>query len=141
MIALLVALTLALAPPDERLDDPALEARAEAITEGLRCLVCEGQGVNDSNAEFARDVRVFVRERIAAGDTDEEIREALRVRFGDVIFQRPPLRPDTALLWFGPLLAAAIAAVALARRKKPAGAAGLSDRERARLEDLERETH
>lgn len=138
MKALLAAAVLALVPPEERLADPAAEARAMAITEGLRCLVCEGQGVNDSNAEFARDVRLFVRARIAEGDTDAEIHDALQVRFGDVIFQRPPLKPATLLLWFGPALAALAAAALLFRRRATAGGAdaGLSARERERLAEL-----
>ncbi len=138
MKALLVAAMLALVPPEERLDDPAAEARALEITEGLRCLVCDGQGVNDSNAEFARDVRLFVREQIADGASDAEVREALRGRFGDIIFQRPPLNPATWLLWFGPALAALGGAALLLRRRaiSTAADAGLSERERARLAEL-----
>ena len=140
-ILALTAVTVAFAaPPDERLDDPALEARAVALTEGLRCLVCEGQGVNDSNADFARDVRLFVRQRLVAGDTDEDVRAALRLRFGDQIFQRPPLRADTLLLWFGPPLAAlGLGALVLLGRRQAAAspaAAPLSDEEKARIDEI-----
>lgn len=144
---LAAALLAAFAPPDERLADPALEARAEVLTDGLRCLVCEGQGVNDSNAPFARDVRLFVRAEIAAGASDAEVREALKSRFGDQIFQRPPLNAATLVLWFGPALAGLAALAAFfavrgaAKAAAPASApAALTDEERARIAALLNET-
>ena len=141
MIAVFASLLLALAPPDERLDDPALEARAVEITNGLRCLVCEGQGVNDSNAGFAEDVRRFVRAEIANGASDAQVREALRIRFGDEIFQRPPFKASTLLLWLGPFIAAiAGAGVFLARTRETASVseAPLSEEERARIDTVMR---
>ncbi|HYC14743.1 MAG TPA: cytochrome c-type biogenesis protein [Stellaceae bacterium] len=106
--------------PGERLDDPALEARARAISAGLRCLVCQNQSLDDSNAELAHDLRVLIRERLKAGDSDEQVRQFLVRRYGEFILLKPPLEPETYLLWFGPfgvlLLGAAGVAFYLRRR-------------------------
>ena len=88
--------------PDETLADPALEARARALTAELRCVVCQNQSVDDSDAPLAKDIRVLVRERIMAGDTDEEVIDYIVARYGRFVLLNPPLSGDTVLLWFGP---------------------------------------
>lgn len=90
--------------PDEMLQDKALEARARALTAELRCVVCQNESVDDSNAPLAKDIRVLVRERILAGDSDEEIRDYIVARYGEYVLLRPPLSANTILLWFGPVL-------------------------------------
>lgn len=90
--------------PDEVLDDPALEARAREISKDLRCLVCQNQSIDDSNADLARDLRVVVRERLVAGDTDEEIRYYVVERYGDYVLLTPPFNAATFMLWVGPVI-------------------------------------
>jgi len=87
---------------DEALQDPGLEARALTIHDELRCPVCQGQAISDSNAELARDLRRIVRERIAAGDSDGAVFDYLTDRYGDFILLRPPVKPTNYVLWFGP---------------------------------------
>ncbi|WP_102957782.1 cytochrome c-type biogenesis protein [Mangrovicella endophytica] len=105
--------------PDEVLADPALEARARALSAGLRCLVCQNQSIDDSNADLARDLRLLVRQRLAAGDTDEQVIAYLVDRYGDFVLLRPPLQWDTMLLWAAPaaILLAGVAAAWLATRR------------------------
>jgi cytochrome c-type biogenesis protein CcmH len=150
MRALLAALLLALSlgpafavEPEEMLDDPALEARARDISKELRCLVCQNQSIDDSNAGLARDLRVLVRERLTAGDSNEEAMRYIVDRYGDFVLLRPPVRPGTYALWFGPALLFAVAGLGLLvyfrrRRTALAGAAPppLTEDERARLEKL-----
>jgi cytochrome c-type biogenesis protein CcmH len=88
--------------PDEVLPDPAQEARARTITKELRCVVCQNQSVDDSDAPLAKDVRILVRERIAAGESDEAVRAYIVERYGQYVLLRPPLGVDTALIWIGP---------------------------------------
>lgn len=108
LIALLFATAAHAVEPDEILQDPALEARARALTQELRCVVCQNQSVDDSDAPLAKDIRVLVRERIKAGDTDDEVRAYLVARYGKFVLLRPPLEGDTVLLWFGPLILVAL---------------------------------
>ena len=89
---------------NEQLPDPAQEARAKALMEELRCLVCQGQSIADSNAELAGDMRALVRQRIAAGESPEQIRAWLIERYGDWVSYRPPVEPLTGPLWAAPLL-------------------------------------
>ena len=89
--------------PSERLADPALEARARALSLELRCQVCQNQSIDDSNAPLAADLRRLVRERLVAGDSDAGVLDYVVRRYGDYVLLRPPMREDTALLWFGPL--------------------------------------
>ena len=90
--------------PDEILSDAKLEARARAISAGLRCLVCQNQSIDDSNAPLAHDLRVLVRERVAAGDSNKQAIDYIVQRYGNFVLLKPPLQMDTVLLWFGPLL-------------------------------------
>ena len=91
--------------PDEVLDDPVLEARARELSAGLRCLVCQNQSIDDSDAPLAKDLRVLVRERLKAGDSNDEIIDFVVSRYGDFVLLKPPFTPHTWLLWFAtPLL-------------------------------------
>jgi cytochrome c-type biogenesis protein CcmH len=90
--------------PNERLKNPALESRAREISKDLRCLVCQGQAIDDSNADLAKDLRLLVRQRLLAGDTDEEVRQFLKNRYGDFILLDPPVEGKTLLLWLTPAL-------------------------------------
>ena len=101
--------------PDEMLPDPALEARARAVGEELRCLVCRNQSIEDSEADLAHDLRVLVRQRITAGDSDVQILAYIRSRYGDFVLLRPPLTIGTALLWGGPALILMLGCIAVAR--------------------------
>lgn len=126
--------------PDEMLADPVQEARARAVGQELRCLVCQNQSIDDSNAPLARDLRVLVRERIKAGDSDAQVMEFVVARYGDYVRLRPPIRIETYLLWFGPGLVLAIAVgallLALRRRRSAPRTAPLDADERARLDKI-----
>jgi len=139
----LVALPGLAVQPDEMLADPTLEARAREISKDLRCLVCQNQSIDDSNAELARDLRLLVRERLVAGDTDEEVVDHIVARYGDYVLLDPPMKSSTWLLWFGPAvflaLASVGAAVVLRRRASTAAPAPLSEAERKRVAQLLRE--
>ena len=89
--------------PDEQLADPKLEARAREVSRELRCVVCQNQSIDDSDATLARDLRILLRERIAAGDTDEQAKAYIAARYGSFVLLKPPMKPDTLALWFGPL--------------------------------------
>jgi len=90
--------------PDEELADPALEARARDISSHLRCVVCQNQSIDDSTAPLARDLRLIIRERLAAGDSNDQVIAFVVERYGDFVLLRPPFQEDTYLLWFGPFL-------------------------------------
>jgi cytochrome c-type biogenesis protein CcmH len=127
--------------PDEVLADPALEARARAISSELRCMVCQNQSIDDSDAPLARDLRILVRERLKTGDTDNAIRTFLTARYGDFILLKPPLKFETAPLWVGPglilLLGGLVIFVRRSRRDKPAATdAELTANERAELASI-----
>jgi cytochrome c-type biogenesis protein CcmH len=99
--------------PDEILADSKLEARARGISVGLRCLVCQNQSIDDSNSELARDLRLLVRERLKAGDSDVQVRDFLVRRYGNFILLKPPFDSETALLWGTPALLFAVGVIAL----------------------------
>jgi cytochrome c-type biogenesis protein CcmH len=125
--------------PDEILPDAKLEERARNISADLRCLVCQNQSIDDSDASLAKDLRLLVRERLKAGDSDPQVKEFLVARYGNFILLKPPFEWDTLLLWLSPfaILGLGAAAMFAARRKgedKPA--APLSDEEDARLKSL-----
>lgn len=127
---------------DPPLDDPALEARAQDVFKTLRCLVCQNQSISDSDADLARDLRMIVRERVAAGDTDDAARAFLVDRYGDWVLLKPPVKGSTLVLWGGPLVllgvAVAVAAGFYRRhgRARSQALAPLDDDERQRLNDL-----
>ena len=121
--------------PSEILADPKLEARARAISSQLRCLVCQNQSIDDSNAPLAKDLRVIVRDRLIAGDSDKAVRGYLVARYGEFILLKPPLNAGTILLWATPpavLFAGALALLLRARRRQP-DHAELTEEERRRL--------
>lgn len=141
MMALGAASVLAV-EPGERLADPVLEARARALGAELRCLVCQNQSIDDSNADLAHDLRVLIRERLSAGDSDAQVLQFLVRRYGDFILLRPPVKPGTYLLWFGPFAVLALGALGAAlylrrsRRAPQKAPAPLSREERRRLQKL-----
>jgi cytochrome c-type biogenesis protein CcmH len=96
--------------PDEVLPDPTLEMRARAISQDLRCVVCQNQSIDDSNAPLAHDLRVLVRERLVAGDSDEQAREFIVARFGNFVLLKPPMQLNTLALWVGPAFFVLLAA-------------------------------
>jgi len=127
--------------PDEVLADPVLEARARGLSAGLRCLVCQNQSIDDSDAPLAKDLRVLVRERLKAGDSDEEIIDFVVARYGEFVLLKPRLSQHTWLLWFAtPLvLLAAIVAIAFGYRRRKLTAEGpkpLTANEKRRLKRL-----
>lgn len=119
----LFAAASACAAEADALGNPALEARARALQKELRCLVCQGESLDESNAPLAADLRRLIREHIQAGETDDQIKGFLVARYGDFVLLDPPLRSDTFLLWFGPVLlllmggTAVVFTVARARRR------------------------
>jgi len=132
------------ADPTEQLRDPAQEALAQEIGRELRCLVCQNQSIEESNADLAHDLRRLVRERVAAGATREQVIAYLRDRYGDFILLRPPFTAVTALLWAAPALAltGGVAAILAARRRRAARSEppDLTEAERARLAAIEAES-
>ncbi|MGY9005912.1 MAG: cytochrome c-type biogenesis protein [Alphaproteobacteria bacterium] len=130
--------------PDEVLSNPALETRARALSKNLRCLVCQNQSIDDSDADLARDLRILVRERLTNGDTDQQVLDFLTARYGDFVLLKPPVKPATWALWFGPLLVLIIAILGIVirlRRKAQPGTPGeaapaLSPEEQAALKRL-----
>jgi cytochrome c-type biogenesis protein CcmH len=140
LFALLAAAPSWAVEPDEILADPAQEARAREVGQELRCLVCQNQSIDDSNAPLARDLRILVRERIKAGDSNTQVMDFVVARYGDYVRLRPPMRAETYLLWFGPalVLAAAVGALflGLRRRKVAPRTPPLDTDERARLDKI-----
>jgi cytochrome c-type biogenesis protein CcmH len=127
-VALIVLALALLAPsaafavqPDEILKDPALEGRARNLSRELRCMVCQNQSIDDSEAPLARDLRILVRQRLEAGDSDKQVLDFLVARYGDFVLLRPPFQADTLLLWGltpAALIAGAIGLVIMVRRRK-----------------------
>ena len=125
--------------PDEILPDPGLEARARVISKDLRCPVCQGENIDDSNAPISRDLRIILRERLMAGDSDTEVREFLVARYGEFVLFDPPKTGANLVLWLaGPLMLVLAGGVAVAtlRRRNPAQPEALSEAETARLAEL-----
>jgi cytochrome c-type biogenesis protein CcmH len=146
LLALLLLATPAAAVlPDEMLRDPAAEARARAISKDLRCVVCQNQSIDDSDAPLARDLRLLVREQISAGKSDTEVRDYVVARYGHFVLLKPPVEPATWLLWAGPLLmvlggGAALLVWQRRRTATAAEAAPLTAAETAALDSLTRES-
>lgn len=142
---IVLAILFAAAPafavnPDEVLADPALEARARAISAELRCMVCQNQSIDDSNAELAKDLRLLVRKRLTDGDSDTQVMDYIVSRYGEFVLLKPRFEMKTMLLWGAPLLLFVIGGIALAvfaqrRAGKPTGSA-LTAEEQARLTEL-----
>lgn len=128
----------AISDPAEMLPNPAQEARAENVGRQLRCLVCQNESIEDSNADLARDLRRMVRARIAAGDADNQAIEWVVARYGDFVRLRPPMNATTALLWASPVLAvlAGLGFAVMSRRRVPVTPDPLTEAERSRLADL-----
>jgi len=139
LFALLSAAPAGAVLPDEVLDDPVLEARARALSAGLRCLVCQNQSIDDSNAELARDLRLLVRERLTIGDTDAEILQYMVDRYGEFVLLNPRWSPSTIALWVAPpvlLVVGGLVVFRVFRGRSRAKEVGLSKEEEARLANL-----
>lgn len=148
MKRLVLALALVMAQPalavlpDEMMKDSAQEARARAISKDLRCVVCQNQSIDDSDAPLARDLRLLVREQIAKGKSDADVRAYIVARYGNFVLLKPPVEADTLLLWAGPFAALLLGAAGLvlwSRRRRPAASAEdvpLTAAERAELDRL-----
>jgi cytochrome c-type biogenesis protein CcmH len=134
-----LALPASAVQPDEVLSDAALEARARALSHQLRCMVCQNQSIDDSDAPLARDLRILVRERLKAGDSDTQIREFLVARYGQFVLLEPEKNSRTALLWLAPLivlLAGGLILLRFFRRRRRAAPKPLSLAEKKRLKAL-----
>ncbi len=130
---------LAIAQTDPMADPEPVAARTEAISKTLRCVVCQNQSIHDSNAPLAADMRRLVEKRVLAGDSDDEVRDYLRVRYGDYVLMRPPFQLNTWLLWLGPAVLSGLGGLwfVLRLRSKAGGDAGgddMSAADRARVE-------
>jgi cytochrome c-type biogenesis protein CcmH len=142
IIALLISAPALSVQPEEMLADPVLEARARAISKEVRCLVCRNESIDDSNAGLARDLRLLVRERLTAGDSDAEVLNYLVERYGEFVLLKPRFSIANAALWLaGPaaFLIGLIAIIAYLRTRRPHAAANeapLSDAEKQRLDDI-----
>jgi cytochrome c-type biogenesis protein CcmH len=126
--------------PDEMIADPALEARAREISRELRCLVCQNQSIDDSDAELARDLRVLVRERLSAGDSNRQVLDYVVSRYGDFVLLKPPFKATTWILWLAPAVfvvgGGVMAALFLMRRAVRTAPPALSEDEERRLAEL-----
>ncbi len=122
VVAWLLAFPAYAIHPDEILKDPVLEARARAITREVRCLVCQGESVDESNAPLAADLRILVRKRLQAGDSDAQVRDYLVERYGEYVLMRPPLSLHTLVLWAMPFIVLLVAGYAVVRLRHNGGA-------------------
>lgn len=142
LLALLVAAPVWAVQPDEVLDDPVLEERARGLSQELRCPVCRNENIDESNADIARDLRILVRERLVAGDTDTQVLDYMVARYGEFVLLRPPVHGGNLLLWLAAplmLLGGGIMALLFVRRSRREDVAApspLSAEEEARLKDV-----
>ena len=136
----LTAVPAAAVQPDEVLADPGLEARARVLSQELRCVVCRTETIDDSDAGIARDLRLLLRERLLAGDSDAEVMAFMVARYGEYVLLRPPARGANLVLWLaGPVLllvGGAIAGLWLRRRNRPEASAALTPEEERRLDEI-----
>ena len=138
-LALLAPAARALAvQPDEMLPDPALETRARGLSKELRCMVCQNQSIDDSDAPLARDLRILVREHLHAGETDQQVLDFLIARYGEFVLLRPRFSPHTALLWLTPLGVLVIGAlgIAMSARRQRSSEGNLTADEEGRLAEI-----
>jgi cytochrome c-type biogenesis protein CcmH len=140
ILSLLISLPALAVEPSEMLSDPALEARARALSRELRCVVCQNESVDDSPAEVAHDIRRALRERLVAGDTDRQVLDYMVARYGDYVLLKPPFKMRTLVLWLGTPAVLLLSVIGLwfaaGRRSTALGPAPLSNAERARLDAL-----
>jgi cytochrome c-type biogenesis protein CcmH len=142
VLALLATLVLSVSAfavqPDEVLKDPALERRAREISSGLRCLVCQNQSIDDSDAQLAKDLRLLVRERLVAGDTDQQVRDFLVQRYGEFVLLKPTFSSHNLLLWLTPVLVLVLGGIGAyaALRRRPQTPETLNEEEQKALEAL-----
>jgi cytochrome c-type biogenesis protein CcmH len=144
VLALLSSGPLWAVNPDEMLENPALEERAREISKGIRCVVCQNQDIDSSNAELARDLRLLIRERLVEGDSNDQVESYLVARYGDYVLLKPPFKTSTLLLWLGPFLLLLLGGIASAfyLRRRAAGVeeaatpAPLSAEERAKVQRI-----
>lgn len=147
LLLLLIASGPAVAvEPDEILDNPALEARAREISQVVRCVVCQNESIDSSNAGIAKDLRLLIRERLKEGDSNREVLDYLTARYGDFVLLKPPVKPATYILWFAPAAVLALGGIGLAvfllRRRRAASesaAPELTPEERKRLAEILKE--
>ncbi|ESZ67804.1 cytochrome C [Mesorhizobium sp. L103C119B0] len=139
LLALLFAGAAQAVKPDEVLTDPALEARARLLSEGLRCMVCQNQSIDESDADLARDLRILVRQRLVAGDTDQQVMDYIVSRYGEFVLLKPRFSPRNALLWGTPvllLLVGGIFIVLTTRSCRSLATKALSAEEQAALDKM-----
>jgi len=141
VLLLLLGAPVGAVEPGEMLDDPAKEARARELSAQIRCLVCQNQSIDESNAGLAADMRQLIRERIKAGDSNAEIKAYLTERYGDFVLLKPPMKPGTYVLWYGPAVIGALGALGIVvyfrrRRRAATATASLSADERRRLDAI-----
>lgn len=139
LMLLWLALPALAVNPNEMLSDPALEARARTISEGLRCLVCQNQSIDDSDADLAHELRVIVRERLMAGDTDQQVVDYIVARYGEFVLLKPVVAPHTIVLWLAAPLILVVGGVAIVialRRRRVAAPAPITPEEQHALDEL-----
>ncbi|MBZ9860664.1 cytochrome c-type biogenesis protein [Mesorhizobium sp. CA12] len=139
LLALFFAGAAQAVKPDEVLQDPALEVRARALSEGLRCMVCQNQSIDESDADLARDLRILVRQRLVAGDTDQQVMDYIVSRYGEFVLLKPRFSLRNALLWGTPvflLLAGGLFIVLSARSRRTVPDSTLSAEEQAALDKM-----
>ena len=137
MVVLVSAAAFAVAVDEKPLDDPIKEAQARALMKEIRCLVCQNQSIEDSNAELAKDLRAIVRERIALGDSPENVKSYLVDRYGDWVLLKPPVKVSTYFLWASPFLVIFVVLfLIMSRKKQQTAPAPLSKEEEARLKAM-----
>ncbi|SCA57031.1 Cytochrome c-type biogenesis protein CcmH [Candidatus Terasakiella magnetica] len=147
MALMVFSLDVAAVEPDEIMKDAGLEARAREVSKDLRCVVCQNQSIDDSNSGIAKKMRILVRDRIAQGDSNQQVKDYLVSRYGDFVLLKPPVKAKTMALWFGPALMVVIGLIGIIfyyRRRstqtaETTGAAPLSADEKARLDALLKE--
>jgi len=139
LLALLFAGAAQAVKPDEVLADPALEARARLLSEGLRCMVCQNQSIDESDADLARDLRILVRQRLAAGDTDQQVMDYIVSRYGEFVLLKPRFSARNALLWGTPvllLLVGGVFIVLTTRSRRSLATKALSPEEQVALDKM-----